>query len=57
MLPFFPEKVNNVTVKVGQNALLKCKVEKLNSYKVGFGGDNNNDTPEKGNSYKKYIQH
>ena len=34
MLPFFPEEVNNVTVKVGQNAVLKCKVENLNSYKV-----------------------
>ena len=34
MLPFFPEIVNNVTVKVGQSAVLKCKVENLNSYKV-----------------------
>ena len=34
MLPFFPEEVNNVTVKVGQNAVLQCKVENLNSYKV-----------------------
>ena len=34
MLPFFPEEVNNVTVKIGQNAVLKCKVENLNSYKV-----------------------
>lgn len=34
MLPFFPEKVENVTVKIGQNAELKCKVENLNNYKV-----------------------
>ncbi len=34
MLPFFPEKVDNVTVKIGQNAELKCKVENLNNYKV-----------------------
>ncbi len=34
MLPFFPEKVNNVTVKVGQSAELRCKVDNLNSYKV-----------------------
>ena len=34
MLPFFPEEVINVTVKVGQNAHLECKVENLNSYKV-----------------------
>ena len=34
MQPFFPEIVNNVTVKVGQSAVLKCKVENLNSYKV-----------------------
>ena len=42
MLPFFPEEVNNVTVKVGQNAVLQCKVENLNSYKVinkGFSND------------------
>ena len=36
MLPFFPEKVDNVTVKIGQNAELKCKVENLNNYKVHF---------------------
>ena len=34
MMPFFPEKVENVTVKLGQNAVLKCKVENLNSFKV-----------------------
>ena len=34
MLPFFPEKVDNVTVTIGQNAVLKCRVENLQSYKV-----------------------
>ena len=34
LLPFFPSKVNNVTVTVGQNAELKCEVENLNNYKV-----------------------
>ncbi len=41
MLPFFPEKVENVTVKIGQNAELKCKVENLNNYKVGLSTDFN----------------
>ena len=34
MLPSFPEVVNNVTVTIGQNAELRCKVENLNNYKV-----------------------
>ena len=34
MLPYFPEKVNNVTVTIGQNAELRCKVDNLNNYKV-----------------------
>ena len=34
MMPSFPEKVENVTVTVGQNAELKCKVQNLNNYKV-----------------------
>ena len=34
MLPFFPEKVDNMTIKIGQNAELKCKVENLNNYKA-----------------------
>jgi len=34
MLPGFPERVSNVTVTVGQNAELRCKVENLNNYKV-----------------------
>lgn len=34
MLPFFPEKVNNVTVTIGQSAELRCKVDNLNNYKV-----------------------
>jgi len=33
-MPFFPEKVENVTVKIGQSAELKCKVENLVNYKV-----------------------
>ncbi len=33
-MPFFPEKVENVTVKIGQNAVLRCRVENLNNYKV-----------------------
>jgi hypothetical protein len=35
LLPYFPAKVNNVSVTVGQNAELKCQVENLNNYKVG----------------------
>ncbi len=34
MMPFFPEKVENITVKIGQSAELKCKVENLVNYKV-----------------------
>ena len=34
MLPYFPKKVKNVTVTIGQNAELKCEVDKLNNYKV-----------------------
>ena len=36
MMPFFPEKVDNVTVQIGQSAELRCKVENLNNYKVKF---------------------
>ncbi len=34
MLPFFPQKVSNVTVTIGQDAVLRCKVDNLNNYKV-----------------------
>ena len=44
MLPFFPAKVNNVTVTIGQNAELRCKVENLNNYKVNdFAGSPNRE--------------
>ena len=33
-MPFFPEVVENVTVKVGEDAELKCRVENLHNYKV-----------------------
>ncbi|XP_071749455.1 neurotrimin isoform X2 [Lepeophtheirus salmonis] len=36
MLPYFPEKVVNVTVTIGKNAVLKCKVDNLNNYKVAW---------------------
>ncbi|XP_059082236.1 neurotrimin-like isoform X2 [Tigriopus californicus] len=36
MLPYFPEKVNNVTVTIGQNAELRCAVDNLNNYKVAW---------------------
>jgi len=35
-MPFFPEVVDNVTVKVGEDAELKCKVENLHNYKVAW---------------------
>ncbi len=34
MLPFFPQKVENVTVTIGQDAVLRCKVDNLKNYKV-----------------------
>ena len=34
LMPFFPEVVENVTVKVGEDAELRCKVENLHNYKV-----------------------
>lgn len=38
MLPYFPKKVKNVTVTIGQNAELKCEVDNLNNYKVSIVG-------------------
>ena len=40
MLPFFPQKVKNVTVTIGQDAVLRCKVDNLNNYKVRMGRGN-----------------
>ena len=34
MLPYFPERVDNETVKIGQDAVLKCSVENLNNYNL-----------------------
>jgi len=39
----FPEKVENVTIKIGQNAELRCKVENLNNYKVSYKAKNDSN--------------
>lgn len=34
--PKFKEPINNVTIPVGREAMLKCAVEDLGSFKVSF---------------------